>query len=401
MQISDGGVAGGAVICITSQRCKSLIAASAVLALLVGCKRQNAYVSPPPAQVGVAQPLRQPFTPSLETTGNTAAYNQVDLVARVAGFLQEIRYKDGALAHRGDTLFVIEPAPYQAKLQQAEASLTGAQALLVQSEAEYKRQSSLGRTDFASQSAVDQALAKRDSDKANVTNEQAGVVLAATNVAYTQVNAPFDGMVSEHLASVGELVGQSGPTKLATITQLDPIYATFNVSEQDVLRIRDMVRALGIKPGKGINKITVEIGLMTEKGYPHRGTLDYIAPTLDSQTGTLAVRGIFSNPDHALLPGFFVRVRVPLPEPVADALLVPETAVGTDQSGRYVLVVDKDDLVQQRNVTPGPALDTLRVISAGLQPDDRVVISGLERAIPGTKVAPQPAAIKPPTPDKS
>jgi RND family efflux transporter MFP subunit len=384
-------------------RSRGALFAVALLALLAGCKRQNAYVAPPPAEVGVAQPLRQPFTPYLETTGNTAAYNQVDLVARVSGFLQEIRYKDGALAHRGDTLFVIEPDPYKAKLQQAQASLTGAQALLVQSDAEYKRQSSLGKTDFASQSAVDQALAKRDSDRANVTNEQAGVVLAATNVAYTQVNAPFDGLVSEHLASVGELVGQSGPTKLATIVQLDPIYVNFNVSEQDVLRIRERVRALGIKPGEAaINAIAVEVGLMTEKGFPHRGTLDYIAPTLDAQTGTLSVRAVFSNPNRELLPGFFVRVRVPLPQAVPDALLVPEMAIGTDQSGRYVLVVDKDDVVQQRNVTPGQALDTLRVISAGLQPDDRVVISGLERAIPGAKVAPQPAAITPPVaPDKT
>ena len=383
-------------------RSRGALFAVALLTLLAGCKRQNAYVAPPPAEVGVAQPLRQPFTPYLETTGNTAAYNQVDLVARISGFLQEIRYKDGALAHRGDTLFVIEPDPYKAKLQQAQASLTGAQALLVQSEAEYKRQSSLGKTDFASQSAVDQALAKRDSDRANVTNEQAGVVLAATNVAYTQVNAPFDGLVSEHLASVGELVGQSGPTKLATIVQLDPIYVNFNVSEQDVLRIRERVRALGIKPGEAINTITVEVGLMTEKGFPHRGTLDYIAPTLDAQTGTLSVRAVFSNPNRELLPGFFVRVRVPLPQAVPDALLVPEMAIGTDQSGRYVLVVDKDDVVQQRNVTPGQALDTLRVISAGLQPDDRVVISGLERAIPGAKVAPQPAAITPPVaPDKT
>jgi RND family efflux transporter MFP subunit len=359
-------------------------------------------VPPPPPQVVVAPALHQQVTPYLEATGNAVAYNQVDLVARVSGFLQEIRYTDGAIAHRGDTLFVIEPAPYQAKLQQAQAAEISAEAQAVQTDAEYDRQASLGRTDFSSRSTVDQARAARDSNRANVLNQQAAVTLAATNLGYTQVTAPFDGMVTAHQVSVGSLVGANAPTTLASIVQIDPIYVSFSVSEQDVLRIRASLRQAGLDE-KQIAKVPVEVGLMTESGYPHTGTLDYAAPNVDSSTGTLMVRGVLANADRALLPGFFVRVRVPLRSQQAEALLVPETALGTDQSGRYLLVVDKEDVVQQRTVTTGPRVGTLRVIATGLQPDDRVVISGLQRAVPGETVAPKVSEITAalPAPGKS
>ncbi len=362
-------------------------------ALLTGCKRQNAYVPPPPPPVMVAQPLHQEVTPYLEATGNTVAYNQVNLVARVAGFLQEIRYTDGAVAHRGDTLFVIEPGQYRAKLEQAQAALASAQAQAVQTDAEYNRQASLGRTDFSSKSSVDQALAARDANRANVVNAQAGVTLAAINLAYTQVTAPFDGVVTAHQVSVGSLVGANEATTLATIVQFKPIYVTFNISEQDVLRIRAMLRLRGLTVAD-LGKVPVEVGLMTESGFPHKGTLDYAAPNVDTNTGTLMVRGILANADAALLPGFFVRVRVPIGPEAAEAMLVPDTALGTDQSGRYLLIVDKNDVVQQRTVQTGTLVGTLRAIASGLQPDDRVVVGGLQHAIPGDKVAPQSAKIE-------
>jgi RND family efflux transporter MFP subunit len=370
---------------------------------IAGCKRQQtAFVPPPPPEVIVAQALRQPVTPYLEATGNMVAYNQVDLVARVSGFLQEIRYVDGAFVHRGDTLFVIEPAPYQAKLQQAQAALESAQAQAVQTDAEYERQASLGRTDFSSRSQVDIARAARDSNRATVLNDQAGVTLAATNLGYTQVTAPFDGTVTAHQVSVGSLVGANSPTTLATIVQFDPIYVSFTISEQDVLRIRASLGQAG-STEKELRKVPVEVGLMTETGYPHKGTLDYATPEVDPNTGTLTVRGILLNSDHVLLPGFFVRVRVPLPKPAAEALLVPDTALGTDQAGRYLLVVDKDDVVQQRTVTTGDRVGALRVIATGLRPDDRVVISRLQRAVPGQKVAPKASEITAalPAPGKS
>lgn len=365
------------------------------LAVAAACKKQNAYVPPPPPQVGVAKPLHQNVLPYLTSTGNAEAFNQVNLEARIQGFLQEIDYQDGAAAKLGDTLFVIEPAPYQAQLQQAQATLAATQADLIQAQAEYTRQSTLGKSDFASQSVVDQARAKLDSDKAKILNDQAGVTIAAINYGYTRVTAPFDGIVTAHLVSIGGLVGVGGPTKLATIVQLDPIYVTFNVSEQDVLRVKAAMAARGLKPAD-VGKIPIEVGLMNENGFPHRGTIDYIAPNLDTSTGTLEVRGIFENANRALLPGMFARIRVPLAVSETDALLVPDMAIGADQAGNYLLLVDKDNVVQQRTVVTGQLVGPLRVITSGLTADDVVVVSGNQRAIPGQKIDPQTTTLTPP-----
>jgi RND family efflux transporter MFP subunit len=367
--------------------------ALAGLLAVAGCKKQNAYVPPPPPEVGVAKPLQQTVTPYLEVTGNTVAFNQVDLSARIEGFLQEIDYTDGAMAKRGDTLFIVEPAPYQAKLQQAQATLTAAQAELVQSEAEFNRQSTLLRQNVSAQNTYDSALAKRDSDRADVSNQQAAVTIAAITYGYTRVTAPFDGLVTNHLVSVGELVGVTGPTKLASMVQLDPIYVSFNVSEQDVLRIKTSMRASGLKD-VDLAKVPAEVGLMTEQGFPHIGAMNYTAPTLDPATGTLFARALLQNPDRTLLPGMFVRLRIPLAIQKTQALLVPDQVLGTDQGGRYLLVLGKDDTIEQRSVTVGAQVGALRVVSTGLKPEDQVVVSGLQRAIPGAKVTPKDAVIQ-------
>jgi RND family efflux transporter MFP subunit len=357
-----------------------------VAAALGGCKDENKFAAPPPPQVGVAHPVQQPVLNYLEGTGNTVAVNQIDLVARVKGFLSAINYQDGAAAKTGQTLFVIEQAPYQAQLQQAQAALTIAQAKLVQSQAEFERQQTLLRQNVTAQSTLDQARAKRDSDQGDVTNAQAGVTMAAINLGYTHVAAPFDGVVTQHLQSVGALVGASGDTKLASLVQLNPIYATFNVSEQDVLRIRAS-RAGDKITQATFDKIPIEIGLMDEQGYPHKGVIQYIAPELDPATGTILVRGVFENPDRALLPGFFVRIRVPTSDKAVASLLVPNRAIGTSQQGKYLLVVNGQDEVEQRFVKTGAAVGELRVVESGLKPDDRVIVSGAGRAVPGRKVA--------------
>ncbi len=365
---------------------------SLTLAVTAACKKENAYVPPPPSPVNVAKPVQQEVTPYLEVTGSAVAYNQVDLEARVQGYLQNIDYQDGAPVKQADTLFVIEPAPYQAQLQQAQASLAATQADLVQAKAEFYRQSTLGKSDFASQSVVDQARAKLDSDQAKIQNDQAGVTIAAINLGYTRVTAPFDGVVSAHLISQGGLVGVTGPTKLATIVQLDPIYATFTVSEQQVLRIKAALAERGIKAGE-IKNVPVAVGLMTEEGFPHIGTLDYVAPMLDPSTGTLTARGLLENANRAILPGMFLRIRIPLAVQKANALLVPDEALGADQSGSYLLVVNKENVVQQRTVQTGQLEGRLRVISSGITEDDLVVVSGNQRAVPGQKVAPQVTTI--------
>jgi RND family efflux transporter MFP subunit len=362
-------------------------------AALSACE-QNTFVPPPPPKVEVAVPVQKAVTRYLDATGNTAAIKNVDLVARVQGFLQSINYQDGTFVKEGTTLFTIEPETYKLKLEQAQAAEVGAQASVKQAEADFKRQTELVQKQAVSQSTLDTSTSTRDNAQANLQQAEANTKIAQVNYGYTNVVAPFDGIVSAHLVSVGELVGVSSPTQLATIVALDPIYVNFNVNEQDVLRVREDARRRGLTVNE-IRQSPIEVGLQTETGYPHKGKLDYLSPTLNQSTGTLAVRGILPNPDRILLPGFFVRIRVPFDEQ-KDALLVPDVALGSDQAGRYVLVVNGENVVEQRKVQVGPLEGELRVIESGLKGDDRVVIGGLLRAIPGQKVDPQLQKIETP-----
>jgi RND family efflux transporter MFP subunit len=363
-----------------------VVSAIAAFCVLSACE-QNSFVPPPPPKVDVGLPVQRSITRYLEATGNTAPIKNVDLVARVQGVLQAINYQDGTFVREGATLFTIEPETYKLKLEQAQAAEAGAQASVKQTEADYKRQVDLVQKQAVSQATLDNSTSTRDNAQANLQQAQVNTKIAAVNYGYTNVVAPFDGIVSAHLVSIGELVGAASPTQLATIVALDPIYVNFNVNEQDVLRIREEARRRGMTPSD-LRQLPVEVGLQTETGYPHKGKLDYISPTLNQSTGTLAVRGVLPNPDRTLLPGFYVRVRVPFDEQ-ANALLVPDVALGSDQAGRYVLVVNGDNVVEQRKVRTGPLQGDLRVIEEGLKPDDRVVTAGLLRAIPGQKVDPQ------------
>ncbi|UGA42617.1 efflux RND transporter periplasmic adaptor subunit [Bradyrhizobium quebecense] len=348
---------------------------------------QNSFVAPPPPKVEVAPPVQRAITRYLDATGNTAPIKTVDLVARVQGFLQSINYQDGSPVKEGTTLFTIEPETYKLKLEQAQAAEVGAQATLKQADADFKRQADLVQRQAVSQATLDTSTSTRDNAQANLQQAQVNTKIAAVNYGYTNVAAPFDGIVSNHLVSVGELVGVASPTQLATIVQLDPIYVNFNVNEQDVQRVRDEARRRGMTTAE-IRQLPIEVGLQTETGYPHKGKLDYVSPTVNQSTGTLAVRGLVPNPDRVLLPGFYVRVRVPF-DKQDNALLVPDVAIGSDQGGRYVLVVNADNVVEQRKVATGPLDEGLRVIESGLKADDRVVTAGLLRAIPGQKVDPQ------------
>jgi RND family efflux transporter MFP subunit len=357
------------------------------LILLTGCE-QNTYVPPPPPKVEVAVPMKRAVTRFLEATGNTAAIKSVDLVARVQGFLESINYKDGDLVKEGTVLFTIEPETYKLKLDQAQAAQAGAEASLKQAELDFQRQSDLVARQAVSQATLDTSTSNRDNAQANLAQAQANTKIAEVNYGYTKVTAPFDGYVTAHLVSVGELVGASSPTQLASIVALDPIYVNFNVNEQDVLRIRAEAARRGVTVAE-LRQLPVQVGLQTEQGYPHEGKLDYIAPAINQSTGTLPVRGIVPNPNRQMLPGYFVRVRVPYDQ-MGDALLVPDTSLGSDQGGRYLLVVNAENVVEQRHVQTGLLEDGgLRVIEDGLKPEDRVVVAGLLRAIPGEKVDPQ------------
>ena len=364
----------------------------ALLALLAGCGQENRFVAPPPPKVIVELPVQQTVTPYLEATGNTAAVNTVKLIARVEGYLQEIKYQDGATVKKGTPLFVIEPQPYKVKLEQAQAAEEGAKATLINAEAEFTRQQELQAKDVSTQANLDRARANRDTARANVLQAQANTGSAGINLGYTTVAAPFDGVVTARKVSVGELVGGDQPSQLASIVQLEPIWVWFNVSERDVQRVRAAMAERGVTAAELVGKVPVEVGLQTDTGYPHKGVLDYAAPDVNQSTGTLQVRGVFENPKQALLPGYFVRVRVPArPRP---ALLVPEVAVGSDQAGRYLLTVNADNVVEQRRVQLGQTVGEMRVVESGLNSDERVVVSGILDAVPGQKVDPQLSASK-------
>jgi len=354
---------------------------------LAACEDRNKYQPPPAPEVGVETPQRRPVTLYLELTGNTTAFNKVDLVARVQGFLDKVGYKDGDKVAAGTTLFEIERAPYETSLQIAEASRAQQEALLVQAEAEFNRQLTLQQRQVASEARLDESRSKRDATIAALEQAKGQVQQAKINLGYTEIKAPFAGVVTARLVDPGSLVGAGGPTKLATIVQIDPIYVNFNVNEQQVLQIRNQLRSQGLTI-KDLGPIPVEVGLQTETGFPHKGVINYIAPDLDQSTGTLPVRALLDNKAGVLLPGLFVRVRVPTQRDL-ESLLVPDRALGNNQLGRYVLVANAKDVVEQRQVETGDAIDGgLRIIKSGLSAQDRVIVNGIQRAIPGSTVKP-------------
>ncbi len=377
---------------------RSLILLPLLVATIAGCKPENKFQPPPPPEITIALPLQQQVVPYEVQTGNTVAFNTVDLVARVEGFLTSQNYIDGAIVKKGDTLFIIEQTMYKAKVKEAEAGLESAKAQLVQAEAEFGRQQTLLQQNVSAQNVFDQAKAKRDSARANVENNEGNLIIAQTNLAYTTVTAPFDGIVTKHLVSVGELVGNGVATKLATIVQLDPIYVEFNVSEQDVLKIRANLKGKRMTVEE-LSKIPLDIGLMNEEGFPHAGFMNYVSPEIDPNTGTILVRGLFQNPTNTLLPGFFARVRMPMGLSAENAMLVPNRVIAEDQAGRYVLVVNKDNVVEERRIVQGMLLPGgLRAITKGLTPEDRVVLTTSGRAVPGGKVVPKLTTLTPPPP---
>jgi membrane fusion protein, multidrug efflux system len=367
----------------------------AVVAAMVGvgfagCSgSRNAYVPPPPPKVVVAKPLQKPVTLYLELTGNTAPFRTVQLVARVQGYLETIDYKDGTAVTKGTKLFGIERDVYQAQLDQAMAQLAHDQAVLKGAQVDLVRYQQLAKTNAIPQQQMQDQQYLVEQDEATVKLDQANVETATINLGFTRVLAPFDGVVTNHLVDLGALVGVSGPTTLATIIQSDPIYAYFNASEPQVLAIRRTRAERGESlRTTDLPDIPVEIGLQDEEGYPHKGHLDYASPQVDTATGTVTGRALFANKDQALLPGLFVRVRLPTGHQ-DKALLTRSDAIGASQEGSYVLVVGADDVVQRKIVKTGQKQGQLQIIESGLDPGDWVVTEGTQRAFPGAKVAPQ------------
>ncbi len=368
-----------------------LLVAIGTAGVAVGCRDRTTSSPAPPPAVTVAKPVSQAVTDYLNFTGNTAPTNSVTLVARVEGYLEKVHFTDGSRVKKGDLLFTIQQDQYKAQLQQAEAQLAAQKAALWHADTELARYSALFKEDAATQTQVDEWRYQKESAEAGILNAQAQVELAKLNLSYTTVKAPFDGRVGRHLVNPGNVVGAMGQqTSLALIDQIDPIYVYFTINERDLLRVIQRQKpAAG--PTLEQRRVPVYFGLANEEGYPHEGRLDFASINVAPTTGTLQLRGIFPNSDRSVLPGLFVRVRVPALQQ-RDALLVPGDAVSFDQQGEYVLVVNNKNVVERRGVKTGPQVGERLVIADGLKPDDLVIVEGALQAIPGRTVNPQQAA---------
>ncbi len=359
---------------------------------LAACGDKARPTPPPPPTVTVAQPLKRPVTDYLELTGNTQAFRTVQLRARVAGYLDKVLFQDGQLIKEGQMLFLIQQNTYQENLRQAEAAILLQKAQLEYAETELARYSKLLQEKAAAQTDVDNWRFQRDSARANLLAAQAKRDLAQLDLTYTEVRSPFDGRIDRRLQDPGNLVGSGESTVLAEVNQVDPLYVYFNISDADLARL---VGEAHWKPGQARQvEWPVFVGLLNEKDYPHRGRLDFASISLAPTTGTLLLRGIFPNPDAKMLPGLYARVRVPVKE--GPSLLVPQEAIGYDQRGTYVLVVDEKNTVHRAGVRTGALVDHLRVVEEGLTGQEWVVIKGVQKAVPGRTVTPEKGDLKTP-----
>ncbi len=365
--------------------------------LLFACEEQNTYVAPPAPKVTVAKPLVTEVTEYLEFTGTTSAYARVDVPARVPGVLQRVHFEPGTPVNQGDLLFTIDPVEYEALVKAAEAELARAEAREIETAKTLQRSETLLKRGNISQAKVDEARADSLSAKAEVLVRKANLTRDKINLGYTQVIAPISGRVGRNLVDVGNLVGRGEATILTDITTFNPIYVFFDINERDLLRVMAMSRSMDADEGRaGKREATpLELGLATEDGFPHIGQTDFAESQVDPNTGTLRVRGVFENPGKQpiLLPGLFARIRLPIATR-PDLPLVTERAVGFDQSGQYLLVVNDENVVEKRNVTLGQLVDGLRVVEQGIEADERVVVVGLQRAREGLEVEPEEIDMK-------
>jgi len=380
--------------------CTIAVASLAAACVLVGCNpKTNTFAPPPSPEVTVAHPIRKPVTRFLEYTGTTEAYETVELRARVTGFLDQIKFKPGAAVKKGDLLFVIDPRVYEAQAQQAEADVAARNAALRLAELTLQRITDASKSAAISPLEMDRAVADRDQAKAQVELAQATLATARLNVEFTQVRAPIDGRITRNFVDVGNLVGATGqPTVLATLVSARPLYVSVDASESDLMMVRRarIAKAPTAEPGQVAPGEWRQVDMATSDSdeFNIHGHIDFVDPALNPQSGTIRVRARFENEDNVLLPGLFVRIRILLE--TADAMLVPDIALQSDQNGRFALIVTDKDEVELRRVKIGTLDGSLRVVTEGLTVADRVIVNGLQRARPGITVKTVVKEIEPP-----
>ncbi len=347
---------------------------------------KKAPLLPVPAVV-VQKPQLTQMVEYITQTGNTVAFNSVNLVARVEGYLDKISFTDGTFVKKGEPLFVIEPKPYLEQLRAAQATVAAQQAGAAYAKSEYARQTRMYKENATSKNNVESWLAKSQEAEAEVAKAVANAVVAEINYSYTHIPAPFDGRMGRHLIDIGNLVGNGVATNLATIEQIDPLYVYFNLNELDLIKLRAAARAQGYQ-AKNLKKIPVDVSLQNDAGFNYEGKLDFINTGLNAATGTMEFRALLPNKNDKLVPGLFVQVRVATTKPTPQ-LTVPDTAVLHDQIGAYLLLVDKQNIVELRRVEVGSVELGSRAITKGLDAQDRVIINGLQNATPGNQVVPK------------
>ncbi len=367
-----------------------------LLALVSSTTMSQAAAQPgqmPVPQVPVAEVVMRKVARSVEFTGHLEATKVIELRPRVGGAIDAVSVPEGGLVRPGQLLFQIDPRPFQVALDAAKAQLQQAVALLDQAESDFTRVESLAPNGTVSRKTYDDAQTARRQRQAQIEIAKAAVAATELDLSFTRVTAPIGGRVDRVLVSEGNLVagGNAGAaTLLTTIVSTDPLYAYFDIDEATYLEFA--VRARAIESGKASGKLLVQVGLMTDAGFPHAGEFDFLGNRVDRSTGTIRARAVVKNPDGRLAPGLFARVNLVTAEP-AQTVLIDDQAIGIDQGRRYVLVLGAEDKAEYRPVKLGPMIDGLRVVAAGLNPGEKIIVKGLVR--PGMRVAPQMISMLP------
>lgn len=342
----------------------------------------------PAVPVTVAVVQSKDITHWEQFSGRLEAVERVQVRSRVAGQIQAVHFREGALVKAGDLLFTIDPAPYQAAVAGAEAQVASADAKIGLAKTELERGRRLSDNRTISQSDLDQRQSNVAEAEAQLRAARAALTTAQLDLSYTELRAPISGRVGKLDVTVGNLVatGSASPA-LTTLVSVDPIYASFNASEEIVAKaLSQLPTSNGAL--QALEQIPVEVGTLADEGTPIKGTLHLIDNQVDGASGTIGVRAVFANTNGHLIPGQFVRVR--LGEPKSEKrIVITDRAIGTDQDKKFVFVVDKDNKVNYRQIKPGPSAEGMRVVESGLEVGDKIVVSGLQRIRPGAVVAPQ------------